>query len=120
MPYSNRLPNDPKNPNKKREVAARKKAEEEAKKQGSITAEDKKGREVELDPNKVEFFPAVCADHGSLGNYLRQEDATNAENLHQQRVHRNSPHVPTKTVEEQRKRNWHGDTVRDKKGKRGG
>lgn len=115
MPYSNKLPNDPKNPKKKRELAER--AKNDAKKQGSIKAENARGKEVELDPNKVEFFPAVCPDCGALGNYLRQQDATNAENLHQQRVHGNSPHVPTRSVEEQKKRNWHGETVKDKRNK---
>src|SRR5262249_8870835 len=105
MPYSSRLPNDPKNPNKKREVEARKNAQAEQQKKSSITAEDKRGKEVELDPSRVEFFSAACPDHGLIGNYLREEDAHNAETMHQATAHGNTPGKRTLSVEAQRKRN---------------
>lgn len=50
-----------------------------------------------LDPKAVQTYGAFCGDCGSLGNYLNQRDATNAENLHQQRAHQNSPHKKTVT-----------------------
>lgn len=106
MPYSSKLPNDPKNPKKKRELAER--AKREAQKQDSITAKDKRGKDTKLDPNAVEFFPAVCPDCGSLGNYLRQGDATSAEIQHQANRHSNTPGKPTLPVEAQNKRNRWG------------
>lgn len=61
-----------------------------------------------LDPKSVQSYGAFCGQCGALGNYLNQGDATNAENLHQQRVHQNSPHKRTMSEEAQNKRNKGG------------
>lgn len=61
-----------------------------------------------LDPKAVQTYGAFCGECGALGNYLDQASATNAENLHQQRRHANSPHKSTTSVEAQKKRNKGG------------
>jgi len=84
-------------------------------KPGKRRKDDGKGSETrgsesshKLDPKAPVAYGASCGTCGSLGSYLSQRDATNAENLHQQRVHSNSPHKRTITDEAQRKRNKHG------------
>lgn len=61
-----------------------------------------------LDPKVPIAYGAICGDCGSLGSYFSQRDATNAENLHQQRNHANSPHKKTTTADTQGRRNKHG------------
>lgn len=100
MPYSSKLPNDPKNPKKKRALSER------AKKGETGTVKDSRGNEIVVDGGDVtEDNFASCPQCGSLGGYIVSRDARNAEALHQQRVHGNSPGKATLSQAAQQKRN---------------
>lgn len=76
---------------------------------------DGKGRDVTVNASetKSDNF-ANCDKCGSLGGYLDPADARRAETMHKTTAHPDSV-----SVEAQKKRNWHGETVRDRKNKRG-
>lgn len=84
-------------------------------KSGTGTVKDSRGNDVAVnasDTTNSNF--ANCPKCGSLGGYLDPADARNAETMH-----KGTAHPDSVSVEAQKKRNWHGETVRDRKNRKG-